>query len=39
MDADTPVWVANQGNADNTAIIGVLDCGWKIILLTAYCEY
>lgn len=39
MDMDTPVWVANPGNADNTAIIGVLNLGYRIIILTAYCEY
>ena len=39
MDEDTPVWVANQGNVGNTAIVGVLNQGWRLVLLTAYCEY
>ncbi len=39
MDENTPVWVANQGNADNTIIIGVLNAGYKMVLLTAYHEY
>lgn len=39
MDADTPVWVANAGNSGNTGIIDVVDDGWRIVLMTAYCEY
>ena len=39
MDEDTPVWVSNPGNADNTGIIGVLDLGYSVVLLTAYCDY
>ncbi len=39
MDADTPVWVSNQGNADNTGVIGVLDKGFQLVILTDYCEY
>ena len=39
MDKDTPIWVANSGSSDSTGVIGVLDIGWKVILLTAYCEY
>lgn len=39
MDADTPVWVANYGNSSETAIVGVVDAGYQIVLLTAYCEY
>jgi len=39
MTEKTPVWVANSGNAGNTAIIGVVDDGWRILLMTAYCEF
>lgn len=39
MNEDTPVWVANPGNGGNTAIIGILDAGWQLVILTAYCEY
>jgi hypothetical protein len=39
MNKDTPVWVANAGNSGNTGIINVVDDGWRIILMTAYCEY
>ena len=39
MDEDTPLWVANVGNVDNTCIVGVLDIGWQIVICTAYCEY
>lgn len=38
MDENTPVWVANAGNSGNTGIVDVIDCGWRIILMTAYCE-
>ncbi|HYD92347.1 MAG TPA: hypothetical protein VEA37_12770 [Flavobacterium sp.] len=39
MSKDTPVWVANPGNSGDTAIIGVLNDGWRLILLTCYCEF
>lgn len=39
MDEDTPVWVANSGNSGDTGIIDVVDNGWRIILMTAYCDY
>ena len=39
MDRDTPIWVSNEGNSGNTGIIDVVDDGWRIILMTAYCEY
>lgn len=39
MDEDTPVWVANGGDSGNTGIIDVVDDGWRIIIMTAYCEY
>lgn len=39
MNEDTPVWVDNRGNAGNTGIIEIVDDRWRIILMTAYCEY
>jgi hypothetical protein len=39
MSKETPVWVANPGNGGDTAIVGVLDNGWRLILITAYCEF
>jgi len=38
MNEDTPVWVSNAGNSGNTGIVDVIDDGWRIILMTAYCE-
>lgn len=39
MDENTPVWVANNGDSGNTGIIDIVDDGWRIIIMTAYCEY
>ncbi len=39
MKEDTPLWVANAGNSGNTGVIGVLDDGWQLIILTCYTEY
>lgn len=39
MSNDTPVWVANPGNSGNTGIIDVIDNGYRVIIMTAYCEY
>jgi hypothetical protein len=39
MTENTPVWVANYGRAGDTAVVGVLDVGYKIVILTAWCEY
>ena len=36
MSEDTPLWVGISGN---TAIVGVLDEGYKIVLLTGYREF
>lgn len=36
MDRDTPVWVANSGDVGSTAVVGVLDMGYEIVLLTKY---
>ncbi|GAA4328343.1 hypothetical protein [Flaviaesturariibacter amylovorans] len=39
MDVDTPLWVAQPSWSGNTAVVGVCDEGYVIILLTAYTEY
>jgi hypothetical protein len=39
MNERTPVWVSHPGNASNTAIVGVLNEGWRLVILTAYCEF
>lgn len=39
MDSSTLVWVANPGNVGNTAIVGVSDRGYRVVLDTAWCEY
>lgn len=39
MDENTPVWVANYGHSGNTGVVGVLDSGYKLVIITAYCEY
>lgn len=38
MSKHTPVWVANNGNAGNTGIVGVKDNGYSVTLQTWYCE-
>jgi hypothetical protein len=39
MGKTTPIWVANYGHSDNTAIVGVIDDGYSVILETGHCEY
>ena len=39
MTADTPVWVANDGNVGNTGVVGVKSDGYTVVLQTWYCEY
>jgi hypothetical protein len=39
MTEETPIWVANYGESCNTAVVGVHDAGWQIVILTAYLEY
>lgn len=39
MSENTPVWVDNDGNTSHTGIVDVFDDGWRIILITARCEY
>lgn len=38
MNKHTPIWVANYGNAGNTALIDVIDANYLIILITGYRE-
>lgn len=39
MSRHTPVWVANYGNSGDTAIVGVRDEEWAVILVTGKCEF
>lgn len=39
MGKETPIWVANYGNSGNTGVVDVLDLGYKIVIITQYCEY
>ena len=39
MTKNTPVWVDNPGNANNTAIVDVTDLGWSVVINTAHREY
>jgi hypothetical protein len=39
MDENTPIWVANYSHSGNTAVVDVLDCDYKIILVTGYREF
>lgn len=36
MRLTTPLWVANWGDCHDTAIVGVLDVGWQVIIETAF---
>ncbi len=38
MTEDTPIWVAEHGNTSETAIVGVRDKGYEVVLDTAWCE-
>lgn len=39
MSKDTPVWVSNYGDADDTAVVGVLDESFRVLILTEYMRY
>lgn len=39
MTKNTPVWVANYGNAGSTAVIDVVDNEYEVILITARREF
>lgn len=38
MTLATPLWVANRGNCHNTAIVGIVDVGWQVIIETTFKE-
>jgi hypothetical protein len=38
MTKDTPLWVANSGEANETAVVGVIDDGFRVIIETRYIE-
>jgi hypothetical protein len=38
MGKNTPVWVANYGNAGNTAVIDIVDNEYNVIIMTGYRE-
>ena len=38
MSRNTPVWVDNYGESNNTAVVGVLNKGYYAVILTQYCE-
>lgn len=38
MSRQTPVWVANYGNAGSTAVIDIVDGGHQVIIITAFRE-
>jgi hypothetical protein len=38
MGKDTPIWVANRRYTGNTAVVGVINTGFSIVLETAYKE-
>jgi len=31
-----PLWVANWGDCHDTAIVGVVDAGWQVVIETAF---
>ena len=39
MTEDTPVWVSNYGHSANTAVVGVIDNDFEIILETKWMPY
>lgn len=39
MGNKTPLWVSNDGDGDDTAVVGVIDKGYKVIIQTSFWEY
>lgn len=39
MNKRTPVWVANYGKANNTAVIDIVDGDYFVMIVTGYMEY
>ncbi len=38
MGKITPLWVANYGNAGNTAVVDIIDYEYKIVIITKYID-
>lgn len=38
MGRGTPVWVANDGNSGNTAVVGIKNEGYQVVILTQYVD-
>lgn len=36
MDLDTPIWVANYGESNSTAVKGLADCFWMTVIATEF---
>lgn len=39
MGLNTPIWVANSGDGNNTAVVGVIDEGYGVIVETRWCGF
>jgi len=39
MNRSTPVWVANGGDSGNTAVIGIVDDDYRVLIMTGYREF
>lgn len=38
MDHNTPIWVDNYGESNQTALVDVIDNDYQVVLITRYCE-
>lgn len=38
MNRSTPMWVANHGESNSTAVIGLAECKYMTIIATGYCD-
>lgn len=39
MNRHTPLWVANDGDSGNTAVIDILDKNYQVVIITGYRDY
>lgn len=39
MNEETPVWVGNEGQAGDTAIVDVVHQSWRAVIITQFIEY
>lgn len=39
MSENTPIWVANHGEAGDTAVFGVSDHNFFVVIETGYCDF